>query len=105
MWSSWRCSTPTWVELFDDEYGVKYDGSRHYRPDADEHSRPVCPPSPTRSLRREDDSEEEGVEAELVQEAQAEMAVSSEKSEAAEDGSIELGVQCGNSGWQAASEF
>ena len=51
-----------WVGLFDDEYGVKYEGSRHYRPEADEHCRPVCPPSPTGSLRRESDDSEEAME-------------------------------------------
>jgi len=81
-----------WVELFDDEYGIKYEGSTHYRPDADQHSRPVCPPSPTRSLQRESDDSEEEAEDVLVQAAQ--LSGKGDEMKAEEDGSIELGVQC-----------
>ena len=87
-----------WMELFDDEYGVKYEGSRHYRPDSAEQSRPVCPPSPTRSLQRESDESEEEAEDVLVQEPYEKAARSENSDESHDDtdleGSIELGVQC-----------
>ena len=85
-----------WVELFDGDHGAMYEGSKRYRAAAAEHSRPVCPPSPTRSLQRDsDDSSEEEEEAP----AMFEQAVAGEKVESREegaqaDGTIELGVQC-----------